>query len=131
MPECEFGENDRNIPYNQPWLDNAIPSSNGKFDNCHRYAPKNWGENSSGQCTADMFDTSMKIPCNEFIYATDERNIQTEVTAELKFKIILCSQDQRRPAFLLSLQMFPSLSQIMFSPANSFNFKLNLIAAIC
>lgn len=79
MPECEFGSNNRELPFNQPWLSDAIPSENGKFDNCHRYAPKNWSAIEPGQCNANMFDTLTKIPCNEFIYASDEKNIQTEV----------------------------------------------------
>lgn len=79
MPECEFGSNNRELPFNQPWLKDAIPSENGKFDNCHRYAPKNWSAIEPGQCNANMFDTLTIIPCNEFIYASDEKNIQTEV----------------------------------------------------
>lgn len=77
VPECEFGVNNRDLLFNQPWLSSAIPQRNEKFDSCHRYAPKNW--TSTGQCTADMFDTSKKIACTEFVHATDEKNIQTEV----------------------------------------------------
>lgn len=76
MPECEIGND---IPFNQPWLKNAIPSTNGKFDNCYRYAPKNLTTADPGKCSADMFDASRKIACTEFIHATDERNLQTEV----------------------------------------------------
>lgn len=80
MPECEFGVNNRDLLYNQPWLSSAIPQLNEKFDNCYRYAPKNWTSTLlPGQCTADMFDSSKKIACNEYVYTTDEKNIQTEV----------------------------------------------------
>lgn len=78
VPECEFSEDNRDLPFNQPWLNNAIPSKNGKLDNCYRYAPKNEAIE-PGKCSADMFDTSMKIPCTEYIHASDERNMQTEV----------------------------------------------------
>lgn len=78
MPECESSENNRDLAYNQPWLNIAIPATDGKFDNCYRYAPKNKTAD-TGQCSADMFDTSTKIPCTEFIHASDERNMQTEV----------------------------------------------------
>lgn len=80
VPECEFdGESDRNIPYDQPWLKNAIPFESGKIDHCRRYALKNLSAIAGGQCDANMFDTTTKVSCNEFIYASDERNIQTEV----------------------------------------------------
>lgn len=79
MPECEFDGNNRNIPYNQPWLNNAIPFTNGKYDNCHRYAAKNWTDRANDHCGVDMFDKSLITSCDTYIYATDERNIQTEV----------------------------------------------------
>lgn len=82
MPECEFGANNRELPFNQPWLSDAIPLENGKLDNCHRYAPRNWSAGEPGRCNANMFDTSTKISCNEFIYASDEKNIQTEVDSK-------------------------------------------------
>lgn len=80
MPECEFDVNNRDIPYDQPWLKNAIPLLNDRFDNCHRFAPlsTNW-TSAHGQCSADMFDVTKKITCTEYIHASDERNLQTEV----------------------------------------------------
>lgn len=79
MPECDVGEDSREIGYDQPWLSFAIPYSNNKFDQCFRYAPKKLSPHQSGICSADMFDNTTKIPCTEFIYASDEVNIQTEV----------------------------------------------------
>lgn len=81
MPECEIGSNNRNISFNQTWLHNAIPLKNAKNDNCFRYARKNLTTVVPGTCSADadIFDTTKKIPCNEFIYASNERNLQTEV----------------------------------------------------
>lgn len=76
VPECEFGENNRDLSYDQPWLKNAIPPFKEKFDSCQRYAPKNW---ITSQCSADMFNVSTKIECTEYIHASDERNLQTEV----------------------------------------------------
>lgn len=77
VPECDIGENNRNIPFMQPWVSHGIPMKNEKLDNCVHYALKN---STIGQCSADTaFDTSKEIPCTEFIHATDERNIQTEV----------------------------------------------------
>lgn len=79
VPECDVGENDREIAYDQPWLSSAIPYSNHKFDQCFRYAPKNFSTHQNGICSTEMFDNATKIPCTEFIYASDEINIQTEV----------------------------------------------------
>lgn len=78
MPECEVGNNNRELAFNQPWLNYAIPSENGKYDKCYRYAPKS-NLNDPGKCSADMFDTSKRIECTEYIYASDEVNLQTEV----------------------------------------------------
>ena len=85
IPECDVGENNREIDYDQPWLRNAIPvdSSNGQLENCVRFA--RLISNSStespplAKCGPDMFDRSSTIECSEFIYTTDERNVQTEV----------------------------------------------------
>lgn len=81
MPECEVGDNNRELTFNQPWLSYAIPSENGKYDKCHRYAPKSLTStlNEPGKCSADMFDTSKQIECTEYIYASNEVNLQTEV----------------------------------------------------
>lgn len=82
MPECDIGVDNREIGYDQPWLQKAIPSTNGQLESCVRYVPKNqtttlFVENT--ECSADLFNTSQQIQCSEYIYSTDERNIQTEV----------------------------------------------------
>lgn len=78
VPECDIGDNNREISYDQPWLSHAIPSSSNGFESCVRYALKN--VSSSGpQCSADHFDTSKQIKCSEYIYSSDEKNVQTEV----------------------------------------------------
>lgn len=80
MPECDVAQiNNRDIAYDQPWLRYAIPSNDGKYDKCHRYAIKNQTSFGADQCNANLFDNATKIECTEFIYASDERNIQTEV----------------------------------------------------
>lgn len=82
MPECEFGVSNRDLPYNQPWLNNTMPQLDEKFDTCHRYAPmRNLTANEllSDQCAADMFNSSRTISCSEYVYTSDEKNIQTEV----------------------------------------------------
>lgn len=80
VPECETSSsNNRDIPYNQTWLKNAIPLKDKKYENCFRFASQNSTFRERGKCSADMFDTTRKIECSEFIYASDERNLQTEV----------------------------------------------------
>lgn len=80
MPECDIGENNREIHFNQPWIENAIPSSDGIIESCSRYASTNKTKsNVEEQCGSDSFNTSLKITCSEYIYASDEKNVQTEV----------------------------------------------------
>lgn len=87
MPECDFGDDNREIEYDQPWLKHAIPSTNGQLESCVRYVPKNqtttlFAENML--CSANLFNSSQRIQCSEYIYSTDERNIQTEVQKKEK-----------------------------------------------
>lgn len=81
VPECESALNNREIPYDQPWLDSAIPFSNGKIDSCVRYAPiiRDRSFSDSGQCESHMFNKSQTIHCSEYVYESNEKNIQTEV----------------------------------------------------
>lgn len=79
MPECDIGENNREIAFNQTWLQFAIPS-NDTLDSCVRYASFNGQQTAENvQCSADFFNTSSTIECSEYIYASDESNVQTEV----------------------------------------------------
>lgn len=95
MPECDFiAENNRAIEFNQQWLNFSIPpdsTANNKIANCVRYAPVTDATtnnlttalpNGTGQCTADSFNTMQTIECTEYVYASDERNIQTEVSSK-------------------------------------------------
>lgn len=82
MPECDVGENNREIVYDQPWLKFAIPTSKNGFENCVRNAPINSTTTNDYQCSANLFNTSKQIPCKEFVYKTDEINIQTEVKSD-------------------------------------------------
>lgn len=76
MPECDIGDNNREISYDQPWLKYAIPQSSNGYENCVRYAPIN---SSTHECNVNNFNTLKQIECTEFIYTTDESNVQTEV----------------------------------------------------
>lgn len=84
MPECDADVNNREIQYDQPWLHFAVPYSSEKFDSCVRYAPiiRN-GTNTffveTNQCSPAMFNRSETIECSDFVYASNEKNIQTEV----------------------------------------------------
>lgn len=82
VPECDVGDNNRAIIYDQPWLKYAIPTIKNRYENCVRYAPINASTTNEHQCTPDLFDTSKLIECTEFIYTTDETNVQTEVIFE-------------------------------------------------
>lgn len=81
MPECDVGANNRDIKYDQEWLKLAIPfNDNNHPESCTRYAPNNISAVKSRQCSAELFDKSTKIECSEFVYASDEKNVQTEVS---------------------------------------------------
>lgn len=77
VPECDVGDNNREISYDQPWLQYAIPQSQNGYENCVRYAPIN--SSTSSTCNISNFNTLEQIKCTEFIYTTDESNVQTEV----------------------------------------------------
>lgn len=80
VPECDVkGVNNRDLSYKQPWLPYAIPTINKEYEKCYRYAPINSAIGGNGQCSSDMFNKSQKIACTDYIYASDERNLQTEV----------------------------------------------------
>lgn len=79
VPECDVGENNREIIYDQTWLKDAIPTSENGFENCFRYAPNNSSTPNVHKCDRDQFDTNRQIQCTEFVYKTDETNVQTEV----------------------------------------------------
>lgn len=80
VSECDISANNREIQYDQPWLRYAIPQPNGKLSSCFRYAPISKNESSGfiGECRPEMFDTSETVKCTEFIYTSDEKNVQTE-----------------------------------------------------
>lgn len=71
----------RKLEYHQPWLSFVIPSSNDTFENCYRYAPINTTLSADkNQCNSNQFDPTQKIKCAEYVYASDEINLQTEVS---------------------------------------------------
>lgn len=79
MPNCDVGENNREIIYDQPWLMYAIPTSKHGFESCYHYARNDSFSGNENQCSRDLFNTSNRIECTEFVYKTDEINVQTEV----------------------------------------------------
>lgn len=89
VPECDLADrNNRDLKYNQPWLKYAIPSTNDTIDKCHRYASIN--STSIDRCDASRFDTTQQIKCTEFVYKTDEINLQTQVSGPFIFRGIRC-----------------------------------------
>lgn len=93
MSECDvISVDNRELEYNQRWLNLAIPpdsTTNNKLANCVRYAPatktKNFTtalSNETTQCSAESFNTTQTIECTEYVHASDERNIQTEVSTQ-------------------------------------------------
>lgn len=97
MPECDVGDSNREIIYDQPWLKYVIPRTSNDYENCVRYAPlKSNNSSTTNQCGADRFNTSRHIGCTEFIYKTDETNIQTEVNKMFVVAVMIIIRDKIR-----------------------------------
>lgn len=82
IPECDLNIDNRKLEYHQPWLEFAIPMKNDTYENCYRYAPINttlFGSGEQNQCNSNQFDPTKTIKCAEYVYASDEINLQTEV----------------------------------------------------
>lgn len=92
IPECDVGNENRDIGYDQIWVKYAIPKSRDEFEKCVRFAPNKTAvpfdeeELAFQQCSREQFDTSKQIQCSEFIYRTDETNVQTEVRLNVNSK---------------------------------------------
>lgn len=90
MPNCDVDVNNRELNYVQPWLKYAIPSTDTGFESCAYYAPNTTvTSNKTPQCSRNYFNTSKQIQCDEFVYKTDETNVQTEVNSNVGF--LTCS----------------------------------------
>lgn len=79
IPECDVDDN-----HDQHWLRNAIPHQFGDDDSpqkCVRYnLVKTRPPNETDEfCPASVFNTSDVIPCNDFVFRTDEHRIMKEV----------------------------------------------------
>lgn len=86
MPNCDGDVNNRELNYVQPWLKYAIPSTDTGFESCSYYAPNtSFTSNVLPQCSRNYFNKSKQIHCTEFVYKTDETNIQTEVNGNFSF----------------------------------------------
>lgn len=88
-----MGENNRELSYTQPWVKYAIPSSKTGLERCVRYAPNNTLP-SGYQCEREYFNVSNRIECTEFVYQTDETNIQTEVINILLTELIVMKKEE-------------------------------------
>ncbi|XP_055297915.1 organic cation transporter protein-like [Sitodiplosis mosellana] len=102
VPECDVGDNNREISYDQPWLKYAIPHSSNGYENCVRYAPIN-SSASSHECNINNFNSLKQIKCDEFIYTTDESNVQTEfnIHCDDSYKLALIGSVNNIGRFLL------------------------------
>ncbi|KOB58080.1 Organic cation transporter, partial [Operophtera brumata] len=62
IPECDTED----AEYSPDWILNAVPSSGSSLDNCQRYG--NSSISAQGACPAELFDTSVLLPCQEHVY---------------------------------------------------------------
>lgn len=75
IKNCDQG-NDLYLP---PWINNSVPIENGVPARCSRYESRNSSAVDEFECTADLFNRSNVVQCNEFVYKNEERTIATEV----------------------------------------------------
>lgn len=77
IPQCDdYGD----ILYEPAWINDAIPLKNGVPEQCLRFSMTNeFNDTSHTSCTANIFNRSRIIRCNEFVYKTDEVNLVNEV----------------------------------------------------
>ncbi|CAH2241431.1 organic cation transporter protein-like [Pararge aegeria] len=68
IPECD--EIGKRHEFEPDWIRNAIPESGSGFSSTQRFAPRNLGVNGSlDNCPADLFDPTVTIGCDGFVYA--------------------------------------------------------------
>ncbi|XP_047517593.1 organic cation transporter protein-like [Pieris napi] len=69
VPEC--GEDSRLVQFDPDWLTNAMPESS-TASSCVRYRPRNIDVNVTlDYCPADLFDSSVTVECDSYVYARD------------------------------------------------------------
>ncbi|CAF4852347.1 unnamed protein product [Pieris macdunnoughi] len=69
VPEC--GEDSRLVQFDPDWLTNAMPESSSA-SSCVRYRPRNIDVNVTlDYCPADLFDSSVTVECDSYVYARD------------------------------------------------------------
>lgn len=77
MIRCKIAECENTGQSN--WTANAIPIEiNGDLSQCKRYNRIN-NYNGVQNCSAEMFNTSDIVECDEFVFNTEEVNILNEV----------------------------------------------------
>ncbi|XP_034829489.1 organic cation transporter protein-like [Maniola hyperantus] len=72
IPEC--GEDEYRLQtFDREWIKNSTPESDTGVKSCERYAPVNDVESMGTleSCPATLFNKSKTIPCDSFVYATD------------------------------------------------------------
>lgn len=74
VPECEsIKSND----FNPRWLEYAIPNKNGYLDPCARYE---FIGTADAACSAENFNQSNVIGCEEFIIKNNEQRLVSHVS---------------------------------------------------
>lgn len=82
VPQCDGNES----ILETPWLPIAMPESNSPR-RCSMYAPTNINISEPGTCSAEMFDQTQRIPCEEWIFGEGETVVK-DVSLKPAIKII-------------------------------------------
>lgn len=91
IPECDLNSSS----YNTDWLEFTVPFKDGKPSECYRYE----ANIDNPTCTADNFNQSSAILCNDFIYKGDEKTIVNEWD-------LTCDENQWKITLVGTVQYF-------------------------
>ncbi|XP_034829497.1 organic cation transporter protein-like [Maniola hyperantus] len=64
IPECEREA----AEFSPSWISNAVPTSEGSVDNCHRYGSVNATARTLGGCPQEWFDRDEVVTCSDYVY---------------------------------------------------------------
>ncbi|XP_045769739.1 organic cation transporter protein-like [Maniola jurtina] len=89
IPECEREA----VEFSPSWISNAVPTSEGSVDNCHRYRSVN-ATARTNDCPKEWFDRDEVVSCSDYVYENSD-------TVIYHFGLAC---DEWRPTFIGSVQ---------------------------
>lgn len=95
VPECDVVAYNGSVQFDQPWLSRAIPLTNTSIENCLRFKVNQSVPVENDQCLESYFDRTVMRKCDDFVFKTDERSIQNEVSSHFYYFSVLYFDNER------------------------------------